>query len=513
MTIDTASDTTSEPTAPAATQSTAPAQAEEFETVIGLEVHCQLKTESKMFCRCPANYADTEPNTHVCPICQGMPGMLPVINETAVEWTIRTALALHMEIPEVSKFDRKNYHYPDLMKGYQISQFDEPLSQNGYLDVIVDGESRRIGVTRIHLEEDTARLLHRQNEAGEGYSLLDVSRSGVPLMECVSEPDMRSPEEARAYLVALRQIFRYLDVSTADMEKGSFRCDANISLRPWGQEALGTKVEVKNMNSFRAVYKALQFEQRRQAEALRTGERIHQETRGWVEDREITVSQRSKEESDDYRYFPDPDLPPLRTSRERVEAIRAALPELPFARFERFQSQYGLATFEANLLTEERARADYYEAAVEALGEARSEKTQKLVANWMVGELARLMHEAADDLETVKIRPAQIAELVRLIEGGTISNTQAKEVFEAMYAKGTDPSTIVEASGQTQISDGAELTSVVERVVAAQPQAVEDYRAGKQEAIKFLMGQVMRETRGRANPTLVTEILKGLLDG
>ena len=486
--------------------------ADDFETVIGLEVHSQLKTESKMFCRCPANYADAPPNTHVCPICQGMPGMLPVINETAVEWTIRAALALHMEIPEVSKFDRKNYHYPDLMKGYQISQFDEPLSQNGYLDVIVDGESRRIGVTRIHLEEDTARLLHREDEAGEGYSLLDLNRCGVPLMECVSEPDMRSPEEARAYLVALRQIYRYLEVSTADMEKGSFRCDANVSLRPWGQEAFGTKVEIKNMNSFRAVYKALQYEQRRQAEAIRNGEPIRQETRGWVDDREITVSQRSKEESDDYRYFPDPDLPPLRTGRERVEAIRAALPELPFARFQRFQSQYGLGEFEANLLMEDRAKADYYEAAVEALAEARSEKTQKAVANWVVGEMARLMHEAGHDLGAVKIRPAQIAALVTLIASGTISNTLAKDVFESMYASGADPKAIVEASGQTQISDSDELTQVVQGAIDAQPGAVADYRAGKQEALKFLMGQVMRATRGRANPTLVTEILQRSLD-
>ena len=489
----------------------------DFETVIGLEVHSQLKTQSKMFCRCPSAYADEEPNTHVCPICQGMPGMLPVINQTAVDWTIRAALALHMEIPEVSKFDRKNYHYPDLMKGYQISQFDEPLSLNGYLDVIVDGQTRRIGVTRIHLEEDTARLMHRESEAGETYSLLDLNRCGVPLMECVSEPDMRTPEEARAYLVALRQIYRYLDVSTADMEKGSFRCDANISLRPWGQAEFGTKVEVKNMNSFRAVYKALQFEQRRQAEALRNGETLRQETRGWVDNEEITVSQRSKEGSDDYRYFPDPDLPPLRIPRDRVEAIRSALPELPFERYTRFMREYGLADFEANLLTEERARADYYETAVAALGagpdDAKRQSLAKGVANWMVGEMARLMHESGDGIETVKITPAQVAELVRMIDAGTISNKLAKGVFESMYASGDDPKAIVEASGETQISDSDELSGVVREVVEAQPQAVEDYRAGKQEALKFLMGQVMKATRGRANPSLVTEILKSILDG
>ena len=481
--------------------------------MIGLEVHAQLKTKSKMFCRCAADYAAAEPNTHVCPICQGLPGMLPVINETAVDWTILTALALHMRIPEISKFDRKNYHYPDLMKGYQISQYDEPLSLGGYLDIVVEGEERRIGVTRVHLEEDTARLLHREHEAGEPYSLLDVSRSGVPLMEVVSEPDMRSPKEARAYLVALRRILRYVDVSTADMEKGSFRCDANISLRPRGETALGVKVEIKNMNSLRAVYRALQFEQVRQAEALHMGEKLVQETRGWVEDREVTVSQRSKEQADDYRYFPDPDLPPLRIPRERVEALRAQLPELPRERYQRFRSQYGLADFEANLLTEERARADYYEAAARALGDGADEKPYTAVANWMVGEMARLMHEAGAGLADLRITPSQLAALVRLIDAGTISHTLAKNTFATMYATGQDPAAVVEASGQTQISDSDDLRVVVQGVVEEQPQAVADYRAGKQEALKFLVGQVMKATRGRANPRLVNEILREVLEG
>ncbi|MCH8919539.1 MAG: Asp-tRNA(Asn)/Glu-tRNA(Gln) amidotransferase subunit GatB [Chloroflexi bacterium] len=495
---------------------TAPA-ATTYEVVIGIEVHAQLLTKSKMFCSCATDYHDSPPNSHVCPVCLAMPGVLPVINQQAVEYTIMAGLALNCTTAPSPKFDRKNYHYPDLMKGYQISQFDEPLSLNGYLDVVVDGQTRRIGVTRIHLEEDTARLLHREHAAGETYSLLDLNRSGVPLMECVSEPDIRTPEEARAYLVALRQIFRYLEVSSADMEKGSFRCDANISLRPWGQEAFGTKVEVKNMNSFRAVYKALQYEQRRQAEALRSGQRLHQETRGWVEDREVTVSQRSKEGSDDYRYFPDPDLPPLRIDRDRVEAIRAALPELPFARYTRFRADYGLGEFEANLLTEERGKADYYEAAVAALGRisgtAANEKTQKSVANWMVGEMARLLNEAGQGIGAVKISPAQLAGLVALIDSGTISNKLAKDVFESMYESGGDPTAIVAASGQTQISDSDELRGVVQRVVDEQPRAVEDYRAGKQEAVKFLMGQVMKATRGRANPRLVSEILRGILDG
>ena len=483
----------------------------EFETVIGLEVHVQLQTASKMFCRCVTNYADAAPNSHVCPICEGLPGVLPVINERAVEWTIKTALALHLEIPALSKFDRKSYHYPDLMKGYQISQYDMPLSLNGYLDIRVDGKSRRIAITRVHLEEDTARLLHRVNEAGEAYSLVDVNRSGVPLMEVVSEPDMRSPAEARAYLVALRRTLRYLEVSSADMEKGSFRCDANVSLRPPGSEALGTKVEVKNMNSFRAVYRALQYEMQRQAQALRTGQRIVQETRGWAESEQVTVSQRSKEYASDYRYFPEPDLPPLRISRDRVEEIRATIEELPREKFVRFQEQYGLPETEADLLIEERAKADYYEAAVAALGEEPSAGQARAVANWMLGELARLMHEAGDGLDEIKVQPAQIAQLVQLIDAGTISSTLAKEVFETMYAHGTDPRAIVEESGQTQISDEETLRGVVTQVLAEQAQALQDYRAGKEEALRFLMGQVMKATRGRANPGEVNRLLKEMI--
>jgi aspartyl-tRNA(Asn)/glutamyl-tRNA(Gln) amidotransferase subunit B len=484
----------------------------EFETVIGLEVHAQLRTESKMFCRCAAAYADAPANTFVCPVCQGMPGMLPVINEIGVEWTIKTALALDMEVPELSKFDRKNYHYPDLMKGYQISQFDLPLGINGHLDVVVDGETRRLGITRVHLEEDTARLLHRTDAAGEGYSLLDVNRSGVALMEVVSEPDMRSPDEARAYLVALRQILRYLRVSNANMEQGSFRCDANISLRPVGTEALGTKVEIKNMNSLRAIHKALQYEEKRQAAALRQGEQLIQETRGWEEGDEITVPQRSKEYAHDYRYFPEPDLPPLRTSREQVEAIRRSLPELPAAKRARFARQYGLGEFEIALLTEEIERADYYETAVAASGE-QSNENAKGIANWMVGDLGRMLNESGDAFGDVKIEPSQLADLVALIAAGTISSKIAKSVFESMYASGDDPAAIVEKSGQTQISDESELRTVIEGVVAEQSKAVADYQAGKEEAVKFLVGQIMRATRGRANPTEANRLLLEVLGG
>ena len=485
----------------------------EFEMIIGLEVHAQLATRSKMFCRCPAAYADAEGNTYVCPVCEGLPGVLPVINETAVEWTIKTALALHMEIPELSKFDRKNYHYPDLMKGYQISQYDMPLSSNGYLDIRIDGETQRLGITRVHLEEDTARLLHRTDPTGTpGYSLLDLNRSGVPLMEIVSEPDMRRAEEARTYLMTLRQILRYLKVSTADMEKGSFRCDANISLRPYGTTKFGTKVEVKNMNSFRAVYKALQYEAARQTKALREGEPIVQETRGWSEDEEVTVSQRSKEHAHDYRYFPEPDLPPLRIGRDRVAAIAATIPELPMEKHDRFLTQYGLGDYEAALLVDEQERAEYFEAAVAATTTADDKAADaRAIANWIVGEMTRLMHENGHKLADVKITAEHLARLVGLIDDGTISSKMAKGVFEQMYAKGSDPKQIVAESGQTQISDVSALQSVIEKVLAQQPQAVEDYRAGKQEALKFLMGQVMKATRGQANPTETTRLLQETL--
>src|SRR5438552_753512 len=336
-----------------------------YETVIGLEVHVQLQTERKMFCGCSAAYADAAPNTHVCPVCMALPGVLPVINRKAVEYTVMTALALNCRIPTFSKFDRKNYPYPDLLKGYQISQYDLPLSHDGWLEVDVEGEApKRIGITRVHLEEDTARLTHKTDPSGDTYSLIDMNRSGVPLMEIVSDPDMRSAEEARAYLVKLQRTLRYIGVSKANMEEGNFRCDANVSLRPTGSRDLGSKVEVKNMNSFRAVYHALQFEVDRQTQELAAGQRIPQETRGWIESDGRTTSQRSKEEAHDYRYFPEPDLPPVTLDVPYVEELRGDLPELPDARLLRFEMEYGLPLYEANMLTESRAKADYYENAV-----------------------------------------------------------------------------------------------------------------------------------------------------
>ena len=483
----------------------------DFETVIGLEVHCQLRTQSKMFCRCPADYASAEPNTYVCPLCLGMPGTLPVINRTAVEWTIRTALALNMTIPELSKFDRKNYPYPDLMKGYQISQYDMPLSEGGWMDVETENlGKRRIGITRVHLEEDTARLLHRENEAGERFSLVDVNRSGVPLMEIVSEPDMRSADEARTYLVQLRQILRFLGVSTADMEKGSFRCDANISLRPRGSSEYGSKVEIKNMNSFRGVHSALEHEVQRQAEVLRSGGTIAQETRGWDEARQITLSQRSKEEAHDYRYFPEPDLPPLKITSEEVEALRRQLPELPDARRARFESDFGLGGFEASLLTEEPSRADYFDQTVAALSDAGNARE---AANWITGDLFAQINKdpGHPELEDQLVRPGHIAELVGLIVGGDISRSQARTVFESMYETGDGPAAIVEAKGLSQISGEDALSPIIRQVIADNPDAVNDYRSGKEAALKYLVGQVMRHSRGQANPAQASELLVSAL--
>jgi len=483
----------------------------EYETIIGLEVHAQLLTQSKMFCRCSADYSGAEPNSHVCPICLGMPGVLPVINERAVEFTVMTGLALNCEIAELTKFDRKNYPYPDLMKGYQISQYDLPLCRKGWLDVEVDGVNRRVGITRVHLEEDVAKLIHRAGSWGESYSLVDVNRAGVPLMEIVSEPDIRSPEEARQYLVKLRSILQYLGVSTGSMEAGSFRCDANISIRPLGSIGFFTKVEVKNMNSFRAVYRALEYEAHRQRQVVETGGRIVQETRGWVEDRGETVPQRTKEYAHDYRYFPEPDLPPLVLSRAWVEGIRAKLPELPGVRRERFMAQYGLSAYDAGLLTASKAMADFFEEATRLYVEKsknEQEKRAKVVSNWLLGEFSRLLNVADADISEARLTPRHLVELLELVDRGTLSVRMAKEVFEEMFRTGHPASQIVAEKGLAQVSDAAELEAVVERVLAANPQPVADYRAGKEQAISFLMGQVMKETRGRANPAMVNQVLR-----
>ncbi|HEX9015333.1 MAG TPA: Asp-tRNA(Asn)/Glu-tRNA(Gln) amidotransferase subunit GatB [Chloroflexota bacterium] len=474
----------------------------EYEPVIGLEVHAQLLTSSKMFCTCSADYAGAPPNTHVCPVCLGMPGVLPVINQKAVEYTIMTALALNCEIPEFSKFDRKNYPYPDLVKGYQISQYDMPFSRNGWLEVETDGATRRIGIIRVHLEEDTAKLTHVTDESGRSFSLVDVNRSGVPLMEIVSAPDIATPAEARAYLIKLRAILQALGVSTGNMEEGSFRCDANVSIRPVGSDKLGTKTEVKNMNSFRAVQRALEYEIKRQTAVLEKGGRITQETRGWVDDRGVTVSQRSKEYAHDYRYFPEPDLPPMVLSRDEVEGIRARLPELPDARRERFISEYGLGDYDAMVLTASRPTADFYERAVKLYPQPKG------VANWMQSELFRLLKDGEGDVSGAKVTPDGLVELLGMIEKGSISVRSGKEVFEEMFATGKSAGVIVKERGLIQISDSSALETVVEDVIKANPQAAADFHAGKGNALSFLMGQVMKLTRGQANPGVVKQLLE-----
>ena len=495
--------------------------ATEYEVVIGLEVHVQLKTESKMFCGCSAAYFDTEPNTHVCPVCMGMPGMLPVINRRAVEATILAGLALGCRIPDYAKFDRKNYPYPDLMKGYQISQYDQPLCLDGGLDIEVDGEPRYVHLERIHLEEDTARLLHRDDGFGEGYSLLDVNRAGCPLAEIVTKPDMRSAAQAVAYLRNLRQVVRYIEVSDADMEKGSFRCDANVSLRPVGADYLGAKVEVKNMNSFRSVQRAIEFEIERQTKILRAGGTIEQETRGFVDATGETASQRSKEQAHDYRYFPEPDLPPLRVSAAEVDALRARLPELPDARRARFEAEYGLSPADARLLTETRAEADAFEEtvglAVSGVTEAAARTARaRAVAHWIIGDLARLRRsEAGGEREwsEISVTPAHIAELTRLVEDGTITGTTAKEVLDLAFASGAMPAAIVAERGLAQVRDTAEIDRVAAEVIAANEKPVADYRGGKTTALQFLVGQVMRQLRGRADANSAAEALRRQLDG
>jgi len=469
-----------------------------YETIIGLEVHAQLLTKSKMFCRCSTDYASAPPNTHVCPVCLGMPGVLPVINQQAVEYTVMTALALNCTISDYTRFDRKNYPYPDLMKGYQISQSYAPFGHHGWLTIEVNGEKKKVGITNVHLEEDVAKLVHRTSPAGESYSLVDVNRSGVPLMEIVGEPDLRSPEEARQYLMKLRSILQYLGVSTANMEEGSFRCDANISIRPQDSTDSLAKVEVKNMNSFKAVYLALEYEAKRQRKTAEEGKKLAQETRGWVEERGITVAQRSKEYAHDYRYFPEPDLPPLVLSREWVEEIRSKLPELPEARHDRLVAEYNLPLYDANLLTASREMADYFEDCL------REYKAQPAPAK-----------EIANNIDINRFRervsPQRLCELIVYAQD-VVNTATAKFVVEEMFNSARTAKEIINEKGLTQISDTRQLEETVASVINSNPQAVADYKAGKKQSLKFLVGQVMRATGSRANPKLVNELLEKKLE-
>jgi len=479
-----------------------------YETIIGLEVHAQLLTQSKMFCRCSADYANAPPNTHVCPICMGMPGVLPSINRRAIECTVMTAVALNCTIPRSTKFDRKNYPYPDLMKGYQISQYDEPIAVQGWIQLESDGGSRRVNIKRVHLEEDVAKLLHRTDPDGESYTLIDVNRSGVPLMEIVSEPDLRSPEEARQYLIKLRTILQYLGVSTGNMEEGSFRCDANISIRPEGSSETLAKVEVKNMNSFKAVYRALEYEAVRQRKVAGEGGQIHQETRGWLDDKGITQSQRSKESAHDYRYFPEPDLPPLVLTEDWVSQIKASLPELAEARRERFVSQYGLPVYDATQLTHSKPVADYFEACAAMTEGAPGQKKVKSISNWILGEFARWLNSAGIEIHQSKVVPGHLVDLIGMTDDGTVTGPAAKKVFEEMFQTGQSPREIATRRGLTQIGDASAIEAAVRDVIASNGQAVVDFKAGKEQALTFLVGQVMKATRGRANPKSVSDSIR-----
>ncbi len=476
----------------------------EFITVIGLEVHTQVLTKSKMFCGCSAEASD-EPNTHVCQVCLGLPGVLPTANRAAVEKTVMTGLALSCTIPRFNRFDRKNYMYPDLMKGYQITQYELPMAVGGHLDVDVDGETTRVGITRVHLEEDTARLVHRSGPEGD-YSLVDVNRAGVPLMEIVSDPDITTPQQARLYLVALRRILRYIGASSGNMEEGALRCDANISQRSVDGSIIGPKVEIKNMNSFRAVERALEFEIERQRNALRRGETLVQETRGWVESQGITVSQRTKEYADDYRYFPEPDLPPVELDESWVTSIANNMAELPAVRRERFVADFGLTTSDADVLTDDVSVADYYEKAVAASGGHYRE-----VAAWVSGELFALARNRGG-FEHINVAPEHLSEIVVMVQAGEINAFTGKSVLLDTATSGIPPRQIVADQGLAQVSDESIVEDVVRQVIAANPKAVEDYRSGKKAAVGFLIGQVMKLMDGRGNPDVVRQTLMRALN-
>lgn len=478
-----------------------------YEPVIGLEVHAQLLTESKIFCGCSTRFGEAA-NRNTCPVCMGFPGVLPVLNRKVVEHTIRTGLATHCAIAKRSRWARKNYFYPDLPKGYQISQYELPLCTGGHVDVGANGGAKRVRLTRIHMEEDAGKNIH---DARGDHSLVDLNRAGVPLMEIVSEPDMRSPAEAGEYLRTLRSILEYLEVCDGNMEEGSFRCDANVSLRETGETELGVKVEIKNLNSFKAVEKALEYEIRRQGQVLSEGGAVVQETRLWDPDAEVTRSMRSKEHAHDYRYFPDPDLLPLEIDDAWIDEIRATLPELARERQNRFVEQYRLSGYDADILTQRRDVAEYFEAAVKA------HANPKAIANWLMGDLFRVLKErkldAALRIESWPVAGADLARMVKLVDEGTISGKLAKTVFNEMLETGEGPDAIVKEKGLEQVSDTGALDAAVDEVLAACAAQVEEYRAGKEKVLGFLVGQVMNATRGKANPRMVNEILRGKLQG
>jgi aspartyl-tRNA(Asn)/glutamyl-tRNA(Gln) amidotransferase subunit B len=469
-----------------------------YEPVIGLEVHAQMLTDTKIFCGCSTRFG-AEPNTQTCPVCIGMPGVLPVLNKKALWFAVKTGLAVHCRISPYSRFARKNYFYPDLPKGYQISQYELPVCEQGFIEIMVDGAVKKIGITRIHMEEDAGKNIH---EGAGNYSFVDLNRAGVPLMEIVSEPDIRSPREAVEYMQKLRAILRYLGVCDGNMEQGSLRCDANISVRLSGEHTFGTRTEVKNINSFRFVEKALEYEIKRQIKVIESGGRVFQETRLWDPNRGVTESMRGKEEAHDYRYFPEPDLVPIVASKEWIDEIQASLPELPDVRRERFVSEYGLPATDADLLVSEKAMADWYEEAVKLGGQP------KVVANWVTGELMRLLNESNSTFEDCPLKPHQLVEMLKLIENGTISGKIAKSVFEELYRTDKSPESIVREKGLVQISDSDEIEKAVDDIISRHPKEAERYRAGEEKLMGFFVGQVMKATKGKANPQMANDLLK-----
>lgn len=475
-----------------------------YEVVIGLEVHVELSTESKMFCGCKVDFGGV-PNTRVCPVCLGLPGSLPVPNRLAVERTVLIGLAVGCGITKRSQFHRKNYFYPDMPKDYQISQYDLPFCVDGQVKIEVDSEAATIGVTRVHLEEDTGKLVHIGESGrihGADYSLVDFNRAGTPLVEVVSEPDIRSPEQAKAYVQKLRSILLYLGVSDCNMEEGSMRCDANISLRPWGQDELGTKTEIKNMNSLRGIQRALAYEIERQDKVLSEGGRITQETRHWDPDGQRTSATRSKEEAHDYRYFPEPDLLPVVIEQDLIDELRESLPELPEGKKARFIEQYGVRDYDAEILVSSIAMADYFESA------AGKASDSSAVVRWMTGELLGHLNAEGKDIDESPISSDELLGMLELIDAGTISGKMAKEVFEEMYSTGRPAADIVKEKGLEQISDESVLDEIIVKVIEGNPSVVEDFRGGKEKALGFLVGQVMKETKGSANPGLVNKLLK-----
>jgi len=468
-----------------------------YEVVIGLEIHAELSTQSKAFCGCSTKFG-AAPNTQCCPVCIGMPGALPVINKRALEYTVKAGLALNCSIARYTKMDRKNYFYPDLPRACQISQYDVPVCQNGYLDIAVNGSTRRIGINRIHLEEDAGKLLHDQYADS---TLVDLNRSGVPLIEIVTEPDLRSAEEAKAFLETLRSILRYIDVSDCKMEEGSLRCDVNISVRPEGQKEFGVRTEMKNLNSFRAVYRAIEYEANRQITILEEGGTVLRETRRWDDVVGKSFSMRAKEHAQDYRYFPEPDLPAIEIDDRWVEEIRKQIPELPAQKQRRYVEEYGLPEYDAGILTSSRDLADYFESCVKLY------ENPKAISNWLMGDFLRLVNEKNMEISSVPVTAESLVKLLKLVDSKVISGPIAKTVFEEMFNTGKDPEAIVEEKGLKQISDRDELVNVIKKVLAENPKSVEDYKKGKKKALGFLVGQTMKATKGKANPQLVNEIL------